>query len=135
MTSLFIKDSDEIKIKFTVAIDSKGKIYSSVSMEELKDMLKDEKCEFKEYEAVFKRPSFKDVIDFNKSSISANAGGLSFNPSAERYNKMTKLIKRWTLTDASGTIIDPNETSIGQLNPGIADTISSLLELEIGHGY
>lgn len=135
MTSLFIKDSDEIKIEFSVAIDNKGKIYSSANINELKDMLKDIKCEFKEYEAVFKRPSFKDVVELNKSSISASAGGLLFNPSAEKYHKMVKLIKSWTLTDSSGEIIEPNEKTIGQLSPGIADTISSLLEIEIGSTY
>jgi hypothetical protein len=135
MTNLFIQEDDEIKIDFAVAVTDKGKIYSSASMAELKDMLKDIKCEFKEYEAVFKRPSFKDVVELNKSSISANAGGLSFNPSAERYQKMVKLIKSWTLTDASGVITEPTEISIGQLNPGIADIISSLLELEIGSSY
>ena len=135
MTNLFIQDNDEIKVEFAVAVDNKGKIYSSANLADLKDMLKDVKCKFKEYEAVFKRPSYKDVIDFNKSSISANAGGLSFNPASERFNKMVKLIKSWNLVDASGTAIEPNETTIGSLNPGVAETISSLLEIEIGSSY
>lgn len=136
MTNLFIKPEDEIVVFFSVAIDSNGKIYSSPNKNALKNMFKDEKCEIKEYTATFKKPSFKDVVELNKSIVTASGtGGLSFNPTAERYHKMIKLIKKWTLTNEKGEIIEPTETTIGQLSPGVADTIASLLEIEIGSTY
>lgn len=135
MSNLFIKPEDEINIIFAIATDDKGKIYSSSNIEALKDMLKDIKCEIKEYSVVFKKPSFKDIVELGASSVSAKAGGLSFNPSADRYYRMIKLIKSWTLTDEKGNIIEPTETTIGQLAPGIADTISNVLDVEINCAY
>jgi len=129
MRSLFVSESDEITIKFTVAEDKDGDIFCGINKEEFVKSL-EEGCEFRDYEMVFKKPSFGDSVKLYSSIFNINANdGVNFNPVMARYNKIIALIKRWTLTDDSGK---PTEEQIMKLHPFIANTVGIQLENLIG---
>jgi hypothetical protein len=135
MSNLFIKPDDEIKITFAIAFDENKKVYSAFHKEELEEMFKGSKTTINEVNVVFKKPSFKDIVELSNQKLTTGSNGLTFNPFLDRYHKMIKLMKSWSLTDNDGNAIKPTEEAIGELSPCIADTMARLLEVEIGTSY
>jgi hypothetical protein len=100
MQNLFINEDDEFKINFSVATDEKGSIFCDLNKELLIESFGDkiDKFEIKDYEVVFKKPSFGDSVGLYNSIFSLTEGtNLNFNPVLARYNKIVALIKSWNL--------------------------------------
>jgi len=129
MIDLFIRPGDEIIIKFAVAQDKNGKIYTDAVKKDLEEVLGNKVENIEEYTVVFKKPSFKDTMEISQS-ISTDGTSIKLNLLADKYHKMIKLIKSWTLKDENGEILETNAENINALNPIIADIISSQLDSE-----
>ena len=136
MQNLFVSKDDEFVVKFVVATDKDGMIYSDINRELLLESFKEiednvEKYEIKSYKAVFKKPSFGDSVELHKSIFKVEDGqvNLSFNPVLVRYKKIESLIKSW---DLSGEDEMPSDEQIKKLHPIIANTIGMLVDRELG---
>jgi len=132
MQNLFVNENDEFIIRFTVATDDKGTIFCDTNRESLIESFKDKvkELEIKDYEAVFRKPSFGDSIELYDSIFSVNNGAdVSFNPVLIRSNKIIALIKSWNL---QGEKNKPTAEDIKKLHPTIATVIGVLLDQETG---
>jgi len=129
MIDLFIKPGDEIKINFVVATDKGGKIYIDLSKKDMIEMLEDNLSAIEEHFVIFKKPNFKNTVEISQS-ITTNGTDIKFNLLVDRYHKMLKLLKSWTLKDDKGEILEPNKNNIDNLNPIIADFLSNRLDSE-----
>ena len=133
MINLFVDPDDEIIVKFAVAVDKDSRVYADVDSESLKSALRKIECEIEDHQAIFKKPSFGDAVDMVGTMYKTNIeGSISINPLEDRYQKMVKLIKSWTMIDAKGNKMPTSEKNIKSLHPVIADIISTQLEIEIG---
>lgn len=132
MINLLVKPEDEIVIKFVVAVDNTGKVFADNNKQALTEILKGSRFEMEEHKAVFRKPSFKDLMSLNASIYGTGDGRVSFNPMADRHQKMIKLIKSWTLKDSDGSPLTTSEENIGNLVPVVADVIATQLEAEMG---
>ena len=63
MINLLVQPDDEIEIKFIVAEDNNGKVFADHNKEALIEILKHADYKMEEHKAVFKRPSFKDLLN------------------------------------------------------------------------
>ena len=132
MQNLFIDKEEEFTIKFSVAFDEEGKIYCDITRESLlesfKEKIKD--SDIKDYEAVFRKPSFGDSVKLYESIFSlTQTSDVNFNPLLARCNKITALIKNWNL---QGEKNKPTEEEIKKLNPIIATVIGIQVDAETG---
>jgi len=132
MINLLVKPDDEIVIKFIVAVDNEGKIFADHNKQALIEILKGTEYKMEEHSAVFKRPSFKDLLNLNQSIYGTGDGKISFNPMKDRHHKMTELLKSWSLKDEEGKAIPATKENVGNLSPIVADEIAVQLELEVG---
>jgi hypothetical protein len=86
--------------------------------------------EIKSYTAVFKRPSFSDLVGLYESVFSTEDGAnVRFNPIAARYQKIILLIKEW---DLKGKKEKPTADDVRKLHPTVAATLGVMVELETG---
>jgi len=132
MQNLFVNENDEFIIRFTVATDDKGTVFCDTNRESLIESFKDKvkELEIKDYEAVFRKPSFGDSIELYDSIFSLTKGtNLSFNPVLIRSNKIIALIKSWNL---QGEKNKPTEEDIRKLHPTVATVIGVLIDAETG---
>lgn len=136
MISIFIDENDEIAIDFFIGKDKDGKIYVGDIEEDVKlnvnGNLKIGDNEIEKHFAVFKRPSFGDVVDITNKIFGTEDGQFAFNAMSDKLNKVSKLIKRWSFKDKDGNDIKPDEKQIRALSPKIADYISEKLSQEVG---
>jgi hypothetical protein len=132
MQNLFVKEEDEFKIKFTVAVDEKGVVFCDMNKESLIESFGDRvsNLEIKDYNATFKKPSFGDSVELHESIFSLTNGvDVNFNPIMVRYNKISALIKSW---DLKGQDEKPSENDIKKLHPTIATVIGICVDAEVG---
>ena len=135
MINLLVQPDDEIEIKFIVAEDNNGKVFADHNKEALIEILKHADYKMEEHKAVFKRPSFKDLLNLNQSIYGTGDGKISFNPMEDRYHKMTKLLKSWSLKNEKGEAIPATKDNLDKLSPVVVDIIAIQLETEIGGIY
>jgi len=132
MQNLFVSENDEFVIRFTVATDDKGTIFCDMNRESLTESFGDKikELEIKDYEAVFRKPSFGDSIELYDSIFSVNNGAdVSFNPVLIRSNKIIALIKSWNL---QGEKNKPTAEDIKKLHPTVATAIGIQIDAETG---
>jgi hypothetical protein len=136
MQNLFIKPEDEFRVRLSVAVDKNGAIYCDINQDFLKKSLEGitvfENCVVKDYEVVFRKPSFKDTVDLYDQIFSVdNSASLKFNPILARYRKISLLIKLWNLTE-DGSFKKPTNDDIASLHPIVANSLSIQLDSETG---
>lgn len=133
MSKLFISANDEIKIKCVIANRKNGDLVADISVKMLKESFENiDESTIEEYDFVFRRPAFGDLVHMNSTLTTNDGFTATFNPLAIRMGRMTSLIKSWSLTDAEGDTIPPNEEAIASLNPVIANTVGLQLDAAIG---
>ena len=133
MQDLFIKEDEEFVIDFVVAVDKEGTMWCDITEESLREILLENKdYEISKYKAVFKKPSFGDTINLYDDVFSTDGESIEFNPLGARFRKIVLLIKSWTLTDADGNAVEPNEDSIMRLHPIIASIIGAQVDFVTG---
>jgi hypothetical protein len=134
MQNLFIKKEDEFVIKFYVAIDKEGTVWSDSKEESLKEVLNpDKEYEIESYSVTFKKPSFGDSVNlYNDIFKTTDGSNIEFNPLTARYQKICLLIKDWSLVDEEGNKISPNPENVKKLHPMIANTIGLQLDAVTG---
>ena len=134
MQNLFISESDEFKIQICVGTGKNGEIYCDTTkdllVKSVLEFMDISKYEFKDYEIVFRKPSFSDMTILYDQIFSMSVGNsISFNPQMALYKKIILLIKRWNL---KGKEEKPTEEDIKNLNPLIANIIGAELNKETG---
>ena len=130
MQNLFIQENEEFTVKFTVATDVNGTIYCDLGRESMEETLQGvDGMDIQDYKAVFKRPSFGEIIEMYGEIFSLDDSGVNFNPILARYNKIVALIKSWNL---KGKEEKPTEEEIRSLHPIIATVIGIQLDAEVG---
>lgn len=135
MSNLFISESDEIVISFVIGTDKKGQVFADTDRESMfrNNRNLDKDIEIEDHEIVFKKPSFGDIVNLNKSfTISSSSQSLDFNPWELRYARMRALLKRWSFKNRDGEDIAPDPNLIDSLNPVVANLIGSILDDSIG---
>jgi hypothetical protein len=137
MQNLFISESDEFKINFSVATGKDNSIFCDLDRSSLILSLEStgriiSNFEIEDYYATFKKPSFGNMINIYSSifSVGGAEGGVNFNPTATRFNKIIFLIKSWNL---KGKEEKPTEEDIKNLNPLIANIIGGELDIITGN--
>ena len=136
MQNLFISENDEFKIQICVVNGKNGEIYCDTTKDALVksvlEFMDISKYEFKDYEIVFRKPSFSDMTILYDQIFSMSVGNsISFNPLWARYKKFVLLIRQWNLT-TDGSFKKPTEEEIKNLNPLIANIIGRELDQETG---
>ena len=132
MQNLFVNEKDEFTVRFTVATDEKGTIFCDLNKKSLIESFEEKikEMEIKDYEVVFRKPSFGDSVELYDSIFSLkNGADLNFNPVLARYNKIIALVKSWNL---QGDMSEPTEEEIRKLHPTIATVIGIQLDAEVG---
>jgi len=132
MQNLFVNEDDDFIIRFTVATDEKGNIFCDTNRDSLIESFGEEVkgLEIKDYEAVFRKPSFGDSVELYEEIFSVNSSeGINFNPVLARCNKIVALIKNWNL---QGEKNKPTEEDIKKLHPTIATIVGVLVDAQIG---
>jgi len=134
MINLLINPDEEFTINFVVAQDKRGKIYIDNNLSDLKQMLSTIGIEYEieEHSAIFKKPNFKDIVDMTETIYGSAEGNIGINPIKNRYRKVIKLIKSWTIKDEQGKTVEAEEINIDKLNPVVAQFIIDLVDAETG---
>ncbi len=131
MQNLFVSENEEFNVKFSVATNEKGIIFCDLNRKSLIESFGSdiEGFEIKDYEAIFRKPSFGDSLELYSSIFSIAGEDVNFNPVQARFNKIVALIKSW---DLKGTKEKPTEEEIRQLHPTIAALIGIVIDQETG---
>ena len=137
MQNLFISKEDEFKIEICVAIDKDGVTYCDISrdvlLQSISGFVDISMCEIKDYNMVFKKPSFGDMVGmYNPIFIVDGEYIDNSNQLSDRYKKIILLIRRWNLTK-DGSFKKPTEEEIKNLHPLIANTVGIQLDQEVGN--
>ena len=132
MLDVFVKPEDTITVRFAVAVDNEGKMYADAIKEDLSKMLEGSEFTIEEHSVTFKRPDFGDTVKLSQG-ISSDGVNVTLNLLPQRYQRMIKLIKSWTLKDKEGKILESNEKNISSLNPIVASVILDQLDIEMGN--
>lgn len=138
MQNLFVKPDDELVIRISVGVNPEGVIYCDVDEESLRlslerDGIDVSEYEFKNYSAIFKKPSFGDVMNLYDTifRMEDNYSSVNFSPISARFKKIVALIKQWDLTE-DGSCIKPTDEEIKSLHPVVAAAIGIQLDAETG---
>jgi hypothetical protein len=133
MKNLFITQDDEIIVNFVVAQTKEGRLVADVVREMLRGYPDLDEESIEQHQAVFRRPSFKDLVELtgNINLQSSATTTVNFNPFASRLLRMERLIKRWTLKNGDRDMPATSD-SVEQLNPVLANVIGAQLETELG---
>lgn len=134
MSSLIVKDTDEIIVKVFVYIDTDNHVISNSDRDLLITIVEEDKVDeskLKEYTFIFRRPNFKDTV---KLSITATVldGSATLNPYRTSYEKFKTLIKSWNLKDDEGNDIEVNKDNVDNLHPAVASAVCAKLDYEAG---
>ncbi len=126
---LLVNSLDEVKIEFVLAELITGVLVADLNRESVKKTFKDEVVDssIEEHWAIFRRPNFGDTIDINGKMKSSDGVNLEFNPIAARFQRMSKLLKSWSLKQ-DGKEIPATPASILQLDPFIANIVGMQLD-------
>ena len=132
MINLFVQENDEIKIKFAVAVSKdSGSLYVDISRSDLETMVKDFECEIEDHFVIFKKPSFKDMVEMSKG-FSSDGVEVKIDVMKGKMQRLLTLLKSWSVRDAQGNIIIPSEGIIEKLHPIVAEFLVDQLDLELG---
>lgn len=130
---LLIDATEEVKIEFVLAELKTGVLVADVSKQSLISTFGDEVDEssIEEHWAIFRRPTFGDTIDINGKMKSSDGVNLEFNPIAARFQRMSKLLKSWSLKQGD-ELIPATAESILRLDPFIANIVGMNLDAKLG---
>ena len=133
MRSLLITPEDEITINFVIAVTKKGGIVVDENEEILKQTYGEalDETSFEKHQAVFRFPSFGDMVSIAGRVSTTDGIGVEFSPLALRLTRMATLLKNWSLQD-NGEPIPPTRESLVQLSPVVANLIGMQLDIQIG---
>lgn len=135
MKNLFIKQEDELKISIWVGESQTGKMVAYPDGYKISDKIvfngDPEKIDI-----VFRYPNYRDTIEISDSSNVAFSGNgdVSVKTNSIRFRRICKLIKRWSVKDAEGNQVEPNEENLGTLDPIIGTALCYALEMALGVG-
>lgn len=127
MSGIFVNNDDTVTINVYTSMKN-GNLSASISRGAFA-----EDADVKEYEFIFRYPSYKDNIDVMRDSIRSSLVGeeqsLEFNPAMVRYERFCKLLMDWNITDKDGEKVPANRTNINRLNPVLAGVVLDELEM------
>jgi hypothetical protein len=131
MLNIFVESEDIIKINFTIAVSDTEKVYADISRSDLEQMLTGIKCTFEDHYIVFKRPSFKDIVNMSQG-LKSDGTGFSIDILPDRYNKVVALLRQWSFLSPDESPAPLTTSNIDKLHPVVAELIISQLDLELG---
>ena len=133
MKGLIISQDDELSINFAIALTKQDQVVGDTTAESIRetfgDELKDDTVE--EHKAVFRRPSFGDLVRMSGTISTVDGTGFDFNPLAIRLERMKVLLKSWTLGDEDNPV-PATAKSVDSLSPVVANIIGVQLDAILG---
>lgn len=130
---LFVDSNDTVEIELFMSQNKKGSLFCETSLEDLKEMLKEEynEEEVETHSVIFKQPTYSEMNKINDSGVRLSETNMRISPHQIRYERVCVLLKSWSFKDESGNIVPATRESIKQLHPAIADTLGLELEMRL----
>lgn len=134
MKGLIISPDDRITIKFALGLNKNGSIIGDTSEETLKrtfgEDLRTDTIE--EHQALFRRPTFGDLVRITGTISTTDGTGFDFNPLAIRIGRLKGLLKEWSLKDEEDQPIPAIPENVDKLDPVVANIIGVQLDAILG---
>jgi len=130
MNKLFIKKDDNIIVNIVIGLDAKKeKIFADLTEENLVKNNKElDATTIEKHSITFKRPNYGETVEIMKNSVKTDGETVEINPFLFRHLRLTNLIREWTFKNDDGTIVKITREHVENLNPVIANVISTGLD-------
>lgn len=122
MKGILVKKDEKVKVNIYVSIAASGSIVAS-HVKEAVEQLKGEEAGIYEFEAVFRKPSYRDDVNVLSDSLRSDGNNVELNPAALRYLRLNQLLESWTLVDEDGKPVPATPESIDSLSSAVGNAL------------
>jgi hypothetical protein len=134
MVGLLVEKGEEIIISLTVAFSEDGRVFADSDKEAMMSMFKSTGVKdivYKDYEAVFRRPTFADVTEVGHALTVQQGAGLSFDINRSKSRMVVSLLKKWDFKNDKDEPIPATEENVNSLCPAVGQALADALDAEI----